>query len=216
MEIDEGRHLQGVLVETKWPGQQKPQFAVTEGGKWLENHSPTDEAPQAAPPPSQVLKMTRFASSGGNHPLPLTSARSGCFDVYSCVKNHPGPPQMPSDSNRMVEQGCEPTPTCLVIGTGLAAGLQGYGYRYKISTLAKPVPLATGIQVGGKENFKYIIHSNLSTQYIIYLHNTEEKKNVSKERGFIYRLPFACVCTLINKDTLINEDALIRVQAHAQ
>jgi len=87
----------------------------------------------------------------------------------------------------------------LVIGTGLqtraglAAGLQGYGYGYKISTLAKPVPLATGI-----------------TQYIIYLHNTEEKKNVSKERGFIYRLPFACVCTLINKDTLI------RVQAHAQ
>ena len=60
----------------------------------------------------------------------------------------------------------------------------------------------------------YIIHS---TQYIIYQHNTEEKKkNVSKERGFIYRLPFACVCTLINKDTLINEDALIHVQAHAQ
>ena len=33
-------------------------------------------------------------------------------------------------------------------------------------------------------------------------------KNVTKERDFIYRLPFACVCTLINKDALIlNEDA---------
>ena len=31
-------------------------------------------------------------------------------------------------------------------------------------------------------------------------------KNVTKERDFIYRLPFACVCTLINKDALINED----------
>ena len=38
-----------------------------------------------------------------------------------------------------------------MIGTGLAAGLQGYGYRYKISTLAKPVPLATGIRVGGSD-----------------------------------------------------------------
>jgi len=44
-----------------------------------------------------------------------------------------------------------------VIGTGLAAGSQGYGYGYEISTLAKPVPLATGIRVGGKEIFKYII-----------------------------------------------------------
>jgi len=34
-------------------------------------------------------------------------------------------------------------------------------------------------------------------------------KNVTKERDFIYRLPFACVCTLINKDALINEDMLI-------
>jgi len=34
-------------------------------------------------------------------------------------------------------------------------------------------------------------------------------KNVTKERDFIYRLPFACVCMLINKDTLINEDVLI-------
>jgi len=32
-------------------------------------------------------------------------------------------------------------------------------------------------------------------------------KNVTKERDFIYRLPFACVCMLINKDALIlNED----------
>ena len=51
----------------------------------------------------------------------------------------------------------------VVIGTGLqtraglAAGSQGYGDGYEISTLAKPVPLATGIRVGGKENFKYII-----------------------------------------------------------
>ena len=37
---------------------------------------------------------------------------------------------------------------------GLPAGLQGYGYGYEISTLAKPVPLATGIGVGRKENFK--------------------------------------------------------------
>ena len=39
--------------------------------------------------------------------------------------------------------------------TGLAAGLQGHRYGYEISTLAKPVPLATGIGVGGKDNFKY-------------------------------------------------------------
>ena len=32
-------------------------------------------------------------------------------------------------------------------------------------------------------------------------------KNVMKERDFIYRLPFACVCTLLNKDALIlNKD----------
>jgi len=39
---------------------------------------------------------------------------------------------------------------------GLAAGLQGYGYGYEISTLAKPVPLVTGIGVGRKENLNYI------------------------------------------------------------
>jgi len=51
----------------------------------------------------------------------------------------------------------------VVIGTGLqtcacsAVGLQGYMYGYEISTLAKPIPLVTGIRVGGMENFKYII-----------------------------------------------------------
>ena len=58
-------------------------------------------------------------------------------------------------------EGCLPDQPRVVIGTGLqtraglAAGLQGYGYGYEISTLAKPVPLATGIGVGGKDNFKY-------------------------------------------------------------
>jgi len=45
--------------------------------------------------------------------------------------------------------------TGLQTRAGLAAGLQGYGYGYEISTLAKPVPLVTGIGVGGKDNFKY-------------------------------------------------------------
>jgi len=59
----------------------------------------------------------------------------------------------------------------LVIGMGLqtpmglAAGLQGYGYRYNISTLAKPVPLVMGIWVGGKDNFKY------NTYFIYIIHN---------------------------------------------
>jgi hypothetical protein len=43
----------------------------------------------------------------------------------------------------------------VVNGMGLAAGLQEYRYGYKIPTLAKPVPLATGIGVGGKEICKY-------------------------------------------------------------
>jgi len=103
VEIDEGRRLQGVLVELKRPGQQKPQIAAEKGGKWLENHSPTDKTPQAAPPPSQVPETTQFASSGGNHPLTITSTCSTCFDVYSHVKNHPVPPQMPSDSNQTVK-----------------------------------------------------------------------------------------------------------------
>jgi hypothetical protein len=112
VEIDEGRCLQGVLVEMKRPGQQKPRLAVEKGGKWLENHSPTDETPQAAPPPSQVPETTRFMSSGGFHPLPLTSARLTCFDVYSHVENHPGPSQTPSDLDRVVERGYKPIPMC--------------------------------------------------------------------------------------------------------
>ncbi len=46
---------------------------------------------------------------------------------------------------------------------------------------------------------------------MIYINNTEgKKKNALKERDFIYRPPFVCVCMLINEDVLIlNEDALI-------
>jgi hypothetical protein len=85
MEIDEGRCLQGVLVEMKRPGQQKPQFAVVEGSKWLENHSSTDETPQDPPPPTLMSKTTRIASLimslGDKHPLPPTSTQSTCVDA---------------------------------------------------------------------------------------------------------------------------------------
>jgi hypothetical protein len=103
MEMDEGRRLQGVLVEMKQPGQQKLQFAAVEGGKWLENHVPTDGTPQGFPPPSQVLKMTCFASSDGNHPLPITTTHLTCVDAYLRVENHSRPPQSLPDATRTVK-----------------------------------------------------------------------------------------------------------------
>ena len=102
VEIDEGRHLRGVLDETKRLGQPKPRFAVVEGGKWLENHSSTDKTPQDPPPPTWMSKMTWIASLivslGDNHPLPPTPTHSMCVDVYLRIENPSGPPQSLSDT----------------------------------------------------------------------------------------------------------------------
>ena len=98
VELGGERRLRGVLDEMKQLEQPKPQFGVVEGGKWLENHSPTDETPQDYPPPSQVSKTTRLASSGSNHPLPFTPTRSTCVDVYLRVENHSEPPQSLPDT----------------------------------------------------------------------------------------------------------------------
>jgi hypothetical protein len=83
VDIDGGRRLRGVLDETKRLGQPKPQFAVVEGSKWLENHSSTDKTPQDPPPPTLMLKTTQIASLimslGDNHPLPPTPTHSTCI-----------------------------------------------------------------------------------------------------------------------------------------
>ena len=101
MERDRGGRPQGILVETEQLGQ----FAAVEGGKWLENHSPTDKKFQGSPPPMLVSRMTRIAllitSLGDNHPLPPTPTCSTRFDAYLHVKNPAGTPQPTSLLPRM-------------------------------------------------------------------------------------------------------------------
>ncbi len=111
MELGGGRRLRGVLDEMKRLEQPKPQFGVVEGGKWLENHVPTDGTPQGSPPPSQVSKTTRVASSGGNHPLPFTPTRSTCVNAYLRVENHSEPPQSLPDTTRTVKRGYKQPPS---------------------------------------------------------------------------------------------------------
>ena len=106
-----GRRLRGVLDEMKRLEQLKPQFGVVEGGKWLENHIPTDGTPQGSPPPSQVSKTTRVASSGGNHPLPFTPTCSTCVNAYLSVENHSEPPQSLPDTTRTVKRGYKQPPS---------------------------------------------------------------------------------------------------------
>ena len=70
----------GVLVEAERPEQQKPQFAAEEGGKWLINHSPTDESPQDFSPPYSS-RTTSVSASFGLKPNDGTRLQA---HIYAC------------------------------------------------------------------------------------------------------------------------------------
>ncbi len=147
VDIDGGRRLRGVLDETKRLGQPKPQFAVVEGGKWLENHSPTDETPQGSPPPSQVSKTTRFASSSGNHPLPPTPTRPTCIDAYLRVENPSGSPQSLTDTTRTVKRGYKQPPSSPIPSPSHTMRTDAY---LRVGNLPEPLEATRATEQGYK------------------------------------------------------------------